>query len=153
LLKSPITDRIHAELLALQELAAADIAFYKQQQWQICNHALIIDAALVAVPTLINGLEALGVLVLWTIALIILAAGLHLVYEMGVPLAQGRNRLAELRQHFDYEISLRAYAAGDDPKVALKRAEDKVSLERFFSIVLIAAFLLTVWLITELAGA
>jgi hypothetical protein len=149
----PVSDRVHSELLALQSLAASDIAFYKQQQWQICNHALVLDAALVAVPGLATGVETLGVLVLWTLALIILGSGLHLVYEMGVPLAQGRDRLAELRKHFDYEISLPAYAAGGDAAVALRRAEDKVSLEKFFAVVLVISFLLTVWLITELASA
>lgn len=151
--EAQISDRIHSELLALQELAASDIAFYKQQQWQIVNHALVVDAALVAVPSLLDRLNALGVLFLWAIALIILAAGLRLVYEMGVPLAQGRNRLAELRKYFDYDISLPAYAAGDDPKVALRRADEKVSLERFFALVLIVGFILTIWLVTELAGA
>jgi hypothetical protein len=151
--ESPINDRIHSELLALQQLAAADIAFYKQQQWHIVNHALVVDAALVVVPTLTNGLGTLGLLFLWAIALIILTAGLHLVSEMGVPLAQGRNRLAELRKHFDYEISLRAYAAGDDPQVALQRANEKISLERFFKLILIVGFILTAWLVMELAYA
>ena len=146
-----IDDRIHAELLALQDLAVGDIAFYKQQQWQICNHALALDAALVAVVALLKPLGSIEVFLLCALAFSVLVAGVLLIREMGKSLAKGRDRLPALRKHFDRETSLRAYAAGDDPSIALLSSKEKASLEKFFYFVLGLAFGITVWVVFRLA--
>lgn len=87
------------------------------------------------------------------LATVILVSGICLIREMGQPLAKGRDRLSELRKYFDEEVSLRAYSAGGDPKIALQRSSEKVSLEWFFYGVLGLGYAFTVWLLFRVACA
>lgn len=146
-----IRDRIHAELLALQSMVGADIAFYKQQQWQICNHALVLDAAIVAVPSLVRTLSMCEVLILIASALAVMCAGIVLIADMAKSLDKGRDRLPALRKHFNVPVSLVAYAAGRSPSEALIGSKEKAGLERFFHFILGAGFVITVWLVLRLA--
>lgn len=148
-----VPEHVHAELLALQDLAVSDIAFYKQQQWHVCNYALALYAAIIAVPTVlgIKDINCYELSALIFIALIIFVSGVWLINDMGKSLSKGRNRLPALRKHFDREISLRAYAAGEEPDIALLKAEDKMSLEWFFYIVLFLSCAFTIWLLIKVS--
>jgi hypothetical protein len=146
-----ITDHIQNELIALQNLAANDIRFYKEQQWKVCNYALLIYGAIIAIPKLIvSELECGEYYFLVGVCTLTLVSGIYLIHEMSIPLAKGRDRLSELRKHFDKEISLPAYAAGDDPNIALQRSYEKTSLEKFFYMVIGIGYFLTIWIIYKI---
>lgn len=146
-----LSDRAHQELLALQSLSASDIAFYKQQQWKICNYVLVLDASVIAIPKFVDSqLYPWEFFILGLLAVVIFIAGIFLIREMGIALSKGRERLPALRVHFDMN-ALKAYAAGGNPDDALLKAKDKVSLEWFFYFVLGTAFILTLWLLFKLA--
>lgn len=139
-------DRTHAEILALQELVCADIAFFKNQQWQAAYYGLALYAALAAIP----GLEGLNpsevaYVVLWLVAVGILITGLYVLAELESALIKRRELLPFARKHFTQE-ALIAYGAGD-PNAALKTAADKVSLKRVFVGVYIVGFVFASWIL------
>jgi hypothetical protein len=146
-----ISNHIHNELIALQNLAASDIRFYKEQEWKVCNYGLLLYGAIIAIPKLVvSGLNCGEYYFLAGLTTMTLVSGIYLIREMSKPLAKGRDRLSELRKHFDQEVSLRAYAAGDDPSIALQRSSEKVSLEWFFYIVLGIGYILTLWVLYKI---
>ena len=49
------TDSDRADLHLLYSLSVSEIAGFKQQQWSVTNHAVVIQAALVAVDQLLKG--------------------------------------------------------------------------------------------------
>jgi hypothetical protein len=128
-----VDDRIHSELLEFHRMAVSDIAFFKQQQWQVTNYALLLYGAIVAAPKLIGApLTGAEYSALWIVSLIVLAAGIFLLLDIEKSLAKGRNRLPAARKYFDQEITLRVYAAGRDPESAIITSKERSSLARFF---------------------
>jgi len=136
--------------MALQELAAADIAFYKEKQWNVANYALLLDTAIIAAAKLVispvSPAERTG---LWLAALAVAVAAVIVLHDLDRTLAKGRDRIAESRKYFN-EISLKAYACGGDPNKALERSGDKPSLKRLFQLAVIVGFGLTSWLLSRL---
>lgn len=143
-----IDDRTHAELLALQQIAAADIAFFKQQQWQVTNYGLLLYSAIVAAPKLLTEISTVEYSVLWIVALTVLLAGLYSLKDLEKSLVKGRDRLPEARKYFT-QISLKAYAAGGDPKLALIPAKDRASMQWLLAFTFILGFILTTWFLVS----
>lgn len=146
-----IDERIHAELLALQNLAAADIAFYKQQQWQATNYILLLYAAIVAAGKLVIApLSDSELGALWLIALVVFLSGLYVIHDLNNSLSRSRDLLPAARKYFNKDISLSAYACGGDPENALIKSSDKPSLNKLFQLVLVVGFVLTTWVLVRL---
>ncbi|PKL24820.1 MAG: hypothetical protein CVV46_16890 [Spirochaetae bacterium HGW-Spirochaetae-2] len=143
-----IDDQMHMALLELQNLVVADIAFYKQQQWRICNYALLLFAAIIAIPRLAEPkLANWEYVALMLISIFVLVVGMYLICEMSVPLKKGRMRLDELRKHFDRETVMKAYAGGGEVESELKKANEKETLEGMFNSIMILSFFVTIWLL------
>lgn len=145
-----VNDRIHSELLELHRMAVGDIAFFKQQQWQVTNYGLLLYGAIAAAPKLIGTqLTVIEYSGLWLVSLTVLVAGIFLLQDFEKSLAKGRNRLPEARKYFDEKVTLRAYAEGGDPKNALILSKERSSLFRFFVFTLILGFVLTTWILVR----
>lgn len=138
-------ERAHTELLALQELVCADIAFFKNQQWQAAYYGLLLYAAIAAIPKVIDSVNRIGFVVLWLVALLVFLTGLYVLSELESALVKRRNLLPFARKHFTRE-ALTAYGLGD-PDKALLPAEEKVSLKRVFIAAYIIGFLLITWIL------
>lgn len=143
-----LEDHVHAELLALQNLAASDIAFYKQQQWQATNYVALLYVSIIAAGKLVEApLHSFELIMLLVITLIVLATGLSVINELDMSLAKSRDRLPAARKYFNKEISLRAYACEGNPNDALMPSSEKPSLKKLFQLAMIIGFLLTSWLL------
>lgn len=132
-------------------MAAADIAFYKQQQWHATNYGALLYAAIVAAAKLVSppvSPPELGIL--WLTALGVLLAGLYVIHDLDKSLSRSRDRLPAARKYFNKEISLRAYACGGDPEDALMKAVEKPSLRRLFQLALVVGFVLTTWILVRM---
>lgn len=139
-------DRAHAEILALQELVCADIAFFKSQQWQAAYYGLALYAGLVALPSLSDvSIGQFGYVVLWIVSIAVFVTGLYVLSELESALVRRRNLLPFARKHFTPEALL-AYGGGD-PREALKTASDKVTLKWVFISVYIGGFAITSWVL------
>jgi len=138
-------ERAHMELLALQELVRADIAFFKNQQWQAAYYGLLLYAAIAAVPKVIESITRIGFVVLWLVVLVVLLTGLYVLSELESALVKRRKLLPFARKHFTPE-ALTAYGLGD-PSAALQPAEEKVSLKRVFMSAYVLGFSLTTWIL------
>ena len=89
---NPISDAERQSLGVLYQVTAADIAFFKQQQWTVMNYAVGLDAALIAVSQH-PATKPLTVTVAW--GLVFLACAIPAVAALA--LARLRNSLEARR--------------------------------------------------------
>jgi hypothetical protein len=125
------------ELHLLYTVSASDIAGFKQQQWSVTNHALAIQAALVAVGQLLKeplcGWERWMLVVLVGITAVVggsVLVGLHRSIE------ERRERLRRIRAHFGKPFS-DAWSVCKQP--------DQVHV--FLALALVIAALVASWLV------
>src|SRR5437868_3894003 len=104
-------DQTHIELIELQKLVCADIAFFKKQQWQAAYYGVLVYAAIAAVPKVMHRAPSqLGFVVLGLVCFAVLLAGLYVLHELELALEKRRNLLTYARHSFTKK-ALSAYGA------------------------------------------
>lgn len=136
----------HAELIALQAIVCEDIGFFKNQQWQSAYYGLLLFAAIVAIPKLLDvEIDVWQFFGLWLVACLVLAKGIYVLNELQEALTHRRDILPFLRRHFTSEALL-AYGAGDADR-AFRPSNEKVSLTSLFMSAYVLAFILVTWIL------
>jgi len=135
---APLADGDRQSLTVLYQVTAADIAFFKQQQWTVMNYAIGLDAALVVVAQhpaakLLTGLIIWALLVL---ACVIPAVGALVLKRLRNSIGARRTRLDQTRDLLG-PVFLSAW------KVP-KEADDFYFV---FVGVLVVSWLVTLWLV------
>lgn len=132
-----LTEADRAELQLLYTVSASDIAGFKQQQWSVTNHALAIQAALVAVGRLLKepvcGWERWILVVLVGITA---AVGGSVLFRLHRSIKGRRERLRRIRAHFGKPFN-DAWSVCKQP--------DQVYI--FLAIALVIAALVASWLV------
>lgn len=143
----PVNERAIEQLIALQQLAQADIIFFKDQQWKITNHALLLFAAIVGASKLTgSAMGNVGFLFLMTAALSVLFLAGFLIHQFGGAIFDGRDRLWYLRESFEPE-ALRAYGARKGIHAARELPEKKKTVDMTLIAVLIVSCAVTCWML------
>lgn len=90
------------ELHLLYDVSVADIAFFKQQQWSVTNHALVLHAAFlfIAYQLLHTPLALWQVWLLVVLTWAVCIAGLGMVARLQGSILGRRTRLKRLRAYF-----------------------------------------------------
>jgi hypothetical protein len=126
-----------ADLHLLYSLSVTEIAGFKQQQWSVTNHVLVIQAALVGVDPLLNGhLENWE---RWLLALLIAitaAAGGCVLFGLHCSIRARRKRLRRVRTHLGTPF-LNAWKVYKHPD----------HVEVFLALALLISTLTTIWLV------
>lgn len=132
-----LTEADRAELQLLYTVSASDIAGFKQQQWSVTNHALAIQAALVAVGQLLKepfcGWERWILVVLVGITA---AVGGSVLFRLHRSIKERRKRLRRIRAHFGKPFN-DAWSVCKQP--------DQVYI--FLALALVIAALVASWLV------
>lgn len=138
--------RAAEEIRTIYGLVVSDIQFFKLQQWRVTNYGLLLYAAVIAIPKLLekNGLSSPEYIVLFIVAFSVLAAGLYLLESLAQAIEKGRTRLDDVKKHLTDEA--RAIVASES-------AKDKASLLWLFRAVLGAGFLIVSWTLYRMACA
>lgn len=94
--------REHEELRLLYQTSAADIAFFKQQQWSISNYALTAQAAIVFIAYQVfkSPLSATQATLLVFLSLGLSAMALLAIERLKNSIKARRTRLERIREHF-----------------------------------------------------
>lgn len=97
-----LTESDKEELHLLYNVSVTDIAFFKQQQWAVTNHALVLHAALlfVAYQLLASSLAAWQLWLLIVLTWAVCIAGLGMVSRLQGSILGRRTRLERVRDHF-----------------------------------------------------
>jgi hypothetical protein len=96
------------ELRLLYQVTTADLAFFKQQQWQVTNYALLIQAALVVIAFefLKGPVEEWKRAVLWLLVLLTMTASWFILSNLQASIEARHNRLRRIRRRFGREFRL-----------------------------------------------
>jgi hypothetical protein len=141
-----LDDRTHQELIALQALASADIAFFKNQQWQAAYYGSLLYAAIVFIPQAVgDNFPAYGFFALGIACFLVLGGGIYVLSELERALLHRREMLPHLRRHFT-DTALVAYGVGDANR-ALLAAGEKTSLRWVFVAAYFLGCALSVWIL------
>ncbi|MCI0559091.1 MAG: hypothetical protein MN733_11390 [Nitrososphaera sp.] len=138
--------RAAEEIRTIYGLVVSDVQFFKLQQFRVTNYGLVLYAAVIAVPKLLekNGLSPYEYFALFIVAFVVLAAAWLLLGSLAQAIEKGRKRLDEVKKHLTDEA--RAI-------VAFESAKDKASLLWLFRAVLGVGFLIVSWLLYKMACA
>ena len=143
----------HSERLAFHQLAAADVAFFKQQQWRVTNYSLVLYGSFLAVPKLLpEDISRNEFLVLAVMALVVMLASLYVLADLETSLRIGRDRLGRMRRTFD-DLVLADWAPDGNPQTARQKAKDKPTLIWMFRAVIVIGFVVVEWLLFRQACA
>jgi hypothetical protein len=96
-----LTDREHTELQLLYTVSVSDLAFFKNQQWQISNYVLLIYAALVGITQLLrmNPLCS-SALFLSLLATAVFVVAVWILWQLKLSIEGRRDRLKKIRVVF-----------------------------------------------------
>ncbi len=142
-----VTERAHSELLALQHSLVADIAFYKQQEWQAANYALLLYVAILGAAKLAGPkLSDVEYSALWLLALTVMLIGLYIIQDLHKALTHRRSLLPRVWKHYDPNIAGPAYGGS----AALAPPKEKSSLVHFFIFALVIGFVLSTWVLVSM---
>jgi len=125
-------------LAILYQVTAADIAFFKQQQWSIMNYAIGLDGALVIVSQH-PATKPLTTLVAWALVVLVCAipaVGAMVLQRLRTSIEARRNRLKQTRELLG-PLFLRAWEVK-------KEADDFYFV---FVGILVSSWLVTLWLV------
>ncbi len=144
---TPVTDRAHSELLALQHSLVTDIAFYKQQEWQAANYGLLLYAAILGAAKLAGPkLSTVEYAALWLLALTVMLVGLYIVQDLHRALTHRRSLLPLVWRHYDEVVVAPAYGGS----AALAPPKEKSSLDHLFIFALVMGFVLSTWVLVSM---
>ena len=140
------------ELRLLYQTAVADIAFFKQQQWRVTNYGLLLYAAIIAIPKVIEKkVSIIEYWILFILALVVLIAGLYMLKSLDEAINSGRSRLTESRKHFS-QCFMTAWRGGKPENQQPDNPEDKQNLLWLFRSVFVISFLIVSWLLYRMAS-
>jgi hypothetical protein len=97
-----LTESDSEELRLLYNVSVADIAFFKQQQWAVTNHALVLHGAFlfIAYQVLVSPLQTWQLWLLIVLTWAVCIAGLGMVNRLQGSILGRRTRLERVRGHF-----------------------------------------------------
>ncbi len=92
----------HSELELLYNVSVSDLAFFKQQQWTVTNHALVVIAGLVGIAKLLSppSLAQCDKFVLTVLVAATAAIGLFVLSRLHHSVGVRRQRLKNARAKF-----------------------------------------------------
>lgn len=132
-----LTETDREELQLLYTVSVSDIAGFKQQQWLVTNHALVIQASLVAVGQLLK--EPLDCWERWVLVVLVgitAAVGGSVLFRLHRSIEERRERLRRIRSQFGKPFN--------DAWVVCKQP-DQVYI--FLALAMIIAALVASWLV------
>ena len=133
-----LTEPDREELRLLYNVSVTDIAFFKQQQWAVTNHALVLHGALLFIAYRVLAV----LLVTWQLWLLIVLtwavciAGLGMVDRLQGSIHGRRTRLQRVRDHFGKPFN---------DAWAIQKPKDDVH-QLLFAIILLSSSVVT-WLL------
>ena len=135
----------HEELLALQQLAHRDIAFFKRQQWRFCNYTLTVYAALIAFVKLLPTPPPYHCIVPVITVLLAFLTGAFaywLIWDTGKAIQRGRYRMTNIKGKW-HKITLKAWDHLNGYEGPPVESDDKVKVTVFLHAVIILGFVIT----------
>jgi hypothetical protein len=99
---SELDDGTRDELLMLYETSVQDLAFFKQQQWNVTNYVLVLDAALVGARQLVGG--TVGIWIVSIAALVLCFVGVLQLNSLQESMEASRARLRRIRERLSREF-------------------------------------------------
>lgn len=95
---------LRAEILALYQVTAQDLTFFKQQQWSVTNYALVLDAGLLGVRQVAKSLSDPEKLIICIVATGLGILGLYLLRTLERSITARRERLEGVRIRLSQEF-------------------------------------------------
>ncbi len=140
------------ELRLLYSACVSEINSFKKQQWQVTNYGLLLFAAIVSIPRILDTLNQVEYFVLFGAAVSVMASGWYLVGVLADSIQVRRKRLAETRKHFTKEF-MNAWRYGKGVAEVPDNPEEKLQLLWFFRAVFLVGFGAVCWLLVRFACA
>jgi hypothetical protein len=140
--------RASDELRLLYSSSVSEIASFKQQQWHVTNYAILLFAAIVGIPRLLDRLNQVEYLVLFGAPLAVLGTGWYVLGMLADSIYIRRKRQTEIRKAFTKEF-MHAWRHGVSEAEAPDDPKEKPNLVHFFRAVLVVSFFTTCWLLVR----
>ena len=135
------------EIRLLYSTAVAEIAGFKQQQWQVTNYGLLLDAAIVSIPRLHANISPCVLFVLATAAVGVGIAGWVLIGMFDSSIHIRRERLTFIRKTYMTEEFRDAWRSGKSADQMPDMPEEKVRLRPLFRGLFVAGLVATLSLL------
>jgi len=135
-----LSDRGHSELLAVYNDTVSSIAFFKSQQWNTTNYAVLIYAAVIGTAKIVldaGYFSTIPFSILFLPALLILLYGLYILEKLESSLQDKRNRLEKIVLLFEKDIKDQLFEDSPPPS-------EKTTLIHFFRLIMSTGFLIDV---------
>lgn len=145
----------YEELRLLYSVSVSDIAGFKQQQWHVTNYGLLLYAAIVSIPKIVDNLLLNEFGVLYVASFGVMVAGWYLVGLLHKSIQERRARLVECRKLFtkEFMIAWRGGKSEEEAPDLPDRPEEKTSLLWLFRVIFGIGFLVDSWILYRLACA
>lgn len=130
----------HSELLAVYQTVIADIRYWKSQQWNVTNYAVLLYVAVLGTGKILKDggvLVSTSVAALILFGFIVLLLALYVLGELEGSLKKSRGRLERVLTNFAQSIREEIFEN-------VLRAQDKTTLIRLFQFVVASGFLTVV---------
>ena len=136
----PMSDRDHEELRMLYGITVTDLSYFKQQQWNVANYALLAEAGLIGITQLLrNPMPAVDRGVLACLAVVAAVVALFVLNKLQRSISLRQARLDAVRETLGDPFK-RAWAAE-------RKAEDAVQAVLLLRGGIVVTAALTVWLV------
>mgnify|MGYP000896398808 CR=1 FL=1 len=141
------------EIRVLYSASIAEVAGFKQQQWQVTNYGLVLFATIASATRFLgSSIEPYEYIFLGAAALAVHVCGLGLIGVLASSIQGRRERLTHIRTTYFSEAFRDAWRAGKSADQAHDRPEEKTQLRMLFQGVYWAGFLSTLWYLWRTAS-
>ena len=141
------------EIRVLYSASIAEVAGFKQQQWQVTNYGLVLFATIASATRFLgSSIEPYEYIILGLAALAVHVSGLVLIGVLASSIQGRRERLTHIRTAYFSEAFRDAWRAGKPANEAHDRPDEKVQLRVLFRSVYWAGFLSTLWYLWKTAS-
>lgn len=140
--------RIDEELGLLYSSCVSEIKSFKSQQWHTTNYGVLLYAAIVSISQTVEPLGCIEWSLLYTIAAVVLGAGLYMIKILFDSIHVRRKRIVEIRKHASDHFMV-AWGCGKPRNEIVDDPDKKLKLSWFFNSVFIIGFVATIWILTR----
>lgn len=140
--------KINEELSILYNSCVAEIAGFKSQQWHTTNYGILLYAAVISAAQLAKPTNCLEWVLLYALAVGILAAGIFMILTLFSSIHTRRQRLTEIRKHASDSFMV-AWGCGKPREQVVDDPDKKLKLTWFFLGIFFVGFGVTIWLLTR----
>jgi hypothetical protein len=141
------------EVRLLYSSCVAEIAGFKQQQWNVTNYVLLVDAAMVAASRVLGDkcTPCLDTAVLLLLAVVGTLAGAWIIRNLSDAIRTRRERLTHIRLRRFTEGFRSSWRAGHTADERPDNPDEKIDLRAFFWVIQSAGLAMTMLLLIRRA--